>query len=506
MKRTYCVAVFLVSACFFGLVIQRGAAAEITKPNIIVIMADDVGFGDMGIYGAKGMKTPNLDKLATDGLRFASGYCNAATCTPTRFSFLTGIHAFRQKGTGVAPPNAPAIIQPGTPTTASVLKQAGYKTAVIGKWHLGLGNPPKPNWNGILSPGPLEIGFDYCFIYPTTNDRVPSVYIENHRVLNLDPNDPLDTPETARPNEPNGVTHRDTLRMDWSHGHNQTVHNGIGRIGWAYGGKSAMWRDEDMADDLVAKSVTWIKNNKNNPFFLFYTPQNTHVPRMPNERFQGKTDLGPRGDSIAELDWCIGELMKTLKEENLLENTMVVFCSDNGPVLDDGYKDDAVEKLGDHTPSGKFKGGKYSPYEGGTRIPFFVQWTGTIQPGDSQEIFCTLDFPATLAALVGQQLPAGTFPDSFNLKGALLGEKGASGRPFMLNEAQNRFGYRVGDWKLVTPPRRPNTPNGAFDFDREKCELYDLAADIGETNNVSSANTAQRDVLLNSLLKVMNPN
>lgn len=481
------------------------AADAVAPPNIIFIMADDVGFGDIGFYGAKGVETPHLDTLARAGLRFTNGYCNAATCTPTRFALLTGMHAFRQQGTGIAPPNATAIIQPGTPTMASMLQQAGYTTAIVGKWHLGLGNPPKPDWNGDLKPGPLEIGFDSCFVFPTTNDRVPSVYVENHRVRNLDPNDPLDVPSQPRPGEPAGETHRHTLKLDWSHGHNQTIHNGIGRIGWAYGGKSALWRDEDMATDLTDQAVGFIKANasKKTPFFLMFTPHNIHVPRMPNEKFQGKSSLGLRGDALLELDWSIGEIMKTVLDQNISENTMVVFCSDNGPVLDDGYKDLAVEKLGDHKPAGVFRGGKGTPYEGGTRIPFFVSWPGTIVPGESKEVICTIDFPATFAALVGQDVPEKAFPDSFALKDVLLGAPSAKGRPFMINEAQNRFGYRKGDWKIVTPARRQNAPAGTSSIDRERCELFNLSDDIGEKNNLAATCPERLKEMYDELMTLM---
>jgi len=457
-------------------------AAE--KPNIIVIMADDVGYGDLGILGAQGVETPHLDKLSREGLRFINGYCSAATCTPTRFSFITGMHAFRQRGTGIAPPNAPAIIKPDTFTTPAMLQKAGYKTAVVGKWHLGLGNPPKPDWNGELKPGPLELGFDYCFIYPTTNDRVPSVYVENHRVRNLDPNDPLDTPEQPRPGEPTGETHRDTLKMDWSRGHNQTIHNGIGRIGWAYGGTAALWRDEDLMTELTEKSMEWIKTNKNNSFFLFLATPNIHVPRTPNERFVGKSTMGPRGDALVELDWSVGEIMRTLQEEDLLENTLVIFTADNGPVLDDGYKDDAVEKLGDHSPAGILRGGKYSPYEGGTRIPFFVHWKGKITPGISQEIINTIDLPATFAAMVGESVPEGAFPDSFALKDALLGVSEGKGRPFNINEANVRFGFRRDNWKIVSPPNAGQGQTLGRN-DMARYELFDLDADPSETTNLA---------------------
>ena len=334
------------------LVLFAGSAIASEKPNIIVIMADDLGYGDVSCYGAKQIQTPSIDRLASEGLRFTSGYCSASTCTPTRFSLLTGTYAFRQKGTGIAPPNGPAIIQPGTETMPSILKRAGYATAVIGKWHLGLGNPA-PNWNGELKPGPLEIGFEHCYLLPTTNDRVPQVYVEDRRVKNLDPLDPLSVGDT-KPSEdhPTGLTHRETLKLDWSHGHNQTIHNGISRIGFYTGGTKARFRDEDLADEWVKQSNRWIEANKERPFFLFFASHDIHVPRIAHERFQGKSTLGPRGDCILQFDWCVGELTKTLDRLGLAENTLIVLCSDNGPVLDDGYKDDAVEKLGSHEPAG----------------------------------------------------------------------------------------------------------------------------------------------------------
>jgi len=327
-----------------------------------------------------------MDQLAAEGLRFTSGYCSASTCTPTRYSLLTGTYAFRYKGTGIAPPNSPAIIQPGTKTIASILQRAGYATGVVGKWHLGLGGEGGRDWNGKLKPGPLEIGFDTCSLLPTTNDRVPQVYVHDHRVPNLDPADPLWVgKKKPSPDHPTGLTLRDTLKMDWSHGHNSTIHNGISRIGFYTGGHAARFRDEDLADKWLEKSIEFIERHKDRPFFLFFSSHDIHVPRMPHERFQGKTTLGYRGDAIVQLDWCVGELMTALDRLKLAENTLVVFCSDNGPVLDDGYKDDAIEKIGTHRAAGHFTGGKYSVYEGGTRTPFITRWKGRIKPGLSEE-------------------------------------------------------------------------------------------------------------------------
>ncbi len=465
-------------------------AAE--KPNVIVIMADDLGFGDISAYGATRVKTPHIDLLAAEGIRFTSGYCSASTCTPTRYSFLTGSYAFRFPNTGIAPPNSPSVVKPGTETIASILQKGGYKTAVIGKWHLGLGGPEGPDWNGQLKPGPREIGFDYNFLLPTTNDRVPQVYVENDRVLNLDPSDPLWV-GNEKPSEdhPTGITHRDALKMDWSHGHNSTIHNGISRIGFYTGGHAARFRDEDLADAWVEKSVAWIEANQNNPFFLFFASHDLHVPRMPHERFQGKSELSFRGDAIVQLDWCVGELVKTLKRLNLDKNTLIVFCSDNGPVLDDGYADGAVEENGSHKPAGPYSGGKYSVYEGGTRTPFITWWPGRITPAVSDEIVSTIDLPASMAALAGVELQEKACLDSFDVLGALLGE--GIGRDHIVQQDNGRggnYGLMVWDWKLqrhdsgrtrnlVVTTKLANT-------DVAQYRLFNLATDPAERNNLAA--------------------
>ncbi|PQO44858.1 sulfatase family protein [Blastopirellula marina] len=469
------------------------AFAETKKPNIIVIMADDLGYGDVGCYGAKAIPTPNIDALANDGLKFTSGYCSTATCTPTRFSFLTGMYAFRQQGTGIAPPNATSIIKQETETFPEVLQKAGYETAVVGKWHLGLGEGDGPDWNGDLKPGPLELGFDYCFLLPTTNDRVPSVYVENHRVRDLDPNDPLWVGKTNPDGQPTGVTARDTLRLDWSHGHNQTIHNGIGRIGFFTGGHAARWRDEDLADEWVKKSNEWLHANKDEPFFLFFASHDTHVPRMPHERFQGKSSTGLRGDAIVQLDWCVGEIVKTLDELDLTDNTLIVFCSDNGPVLDDGYKDGAVEKLGDHTPAGPYRGGKYTPFEGGTRTPFIVKWPAVVKPGTtSDKMITTTDLGASFAAIAGQEVPAGALPDSEDLHETLLGEADAKGRDYVVEESPRGIGLRKGDWKLVRQGGKKNY----------KFSLFNLAEDAGETDDIASQHPKKLKEMKQLLAKI----
>jgi arylsulfatase A len=464
----------------------RAAAAE--RPNIVVIMADDLGFGDISCNGGTEIKTPNIDRLAAEGQRFTSGYSSASTCTPTRFSFLTGTYAFRVKGTGIAPPNGPAIIRPGTETLPAILKRAGYATAVIGKWHLGLGDKA-PDWNGELKPGPLEIGFDHCFLLPTTNDRVPQVFVEDHRVRNLDPADPLWVGD-KKPTEdhPTGQSHRDTLRMNWGVGHNGTIHNGISRIGFYTGGMKARFRDEDLGDEWVKQADRWMEQHRERPFFLFFASHDIHVPRMPHERFQGKSKQGFRGDAILEFDWCVGEVLKSLDRLGLAEKTLVVLCSDNGPVLNDGYVDGAVEKLGAHTPAGPFSGGKYSVLEGGTRAPFITRWKGRVPAGVSDQIVCTIDLAHSFAVLTGQKIAADGCLDSLNVLPALLGEKDAQGRDTLLQQDNggNNFGLRAGEWKLVR-----NRAGGGMKKTVPQDKLFHLPTDPAEKTDVAAEHPAE---------------
>ncbi len=480
------VLVRLLSCGLVWLQVSHGFAAEKGLPNIVLIYADDLGYGDVSCYGATRIQTPNIDRLAREGLRFTDAHCSSATCTPSRYSLLTGEYAWRKRGTGVLPGDAAIIIEPGRGTMASVLKRAGYKTGGIGKWHLGLGRPGM-DWNGEIKPGPLEVGFDYCFLMPATGDRVPCVYVENHRVVGLDPGDPLQVSFAKKiGDEPTGRENPELLRLRPSHGHDQTIVNGISRIGYSSGGKSARWSDEEMAATYVRKAADFIEKNKANPFFLYFATHDIHVPRVPHSRFASKSGLGPRGDVILQLDWCVGELLAILERNNLAQKTLVIFTSDNGPVVDDGYRDDAKQKLGDHKPAGPFRGGKYSILEGGTRVPFIVRWPGRVRPGASAALICQVDFLATFAALTEQSFDRTTAPDSQNILPALLGE--SSRARTMLIEHAGGIAVRQGDWKFI--PKRPG-PKRAANTDTEtgndaNVQLYNLAADPGETKNVAA--------------------
>jgi len=484
---------------------QTANAQIAEKPNIIIIYADDLGYGDVSCYGATRLKTPNIDRLAKQGLRFTNAHCTSATSTPSRYSLLTGEYAWRKKGTGVATGDAIAIIQPGRTTIASVLKNAGYTTGVVGKWHLGLGEAGGADWNGEIKAGPLDIGFDYNFILPATGDRVPCVFVENRRVVGLNPDDPIKVSFTEPIlTEPTGKDHPELLKMHPSHGHDMTIVNGISRIGYMSGGKSALWIDEDIADVITGKAVKFIENNKDKPFFLYFATHDIHVPRTPNQRFVGKSGMGARGDAILEFDWSVGEILKTVDNLKLSGKTIIIVTSDNGPVVDDGYKDQAVELLGNHKPAGPLRGGKYSLFDGGTRVVFIARWNGKIKAGTSDALFSQIDLISSFASLTGQSLGEEDAPDSFNSLNTLLG-KSKTGREYLVEHA-GRLTIIKGDWKFIEPGGgqkiqvNTNTETG----NDPEPQLYNLKTDLGEKSNVAAQNPLIVKELTELLQKVRN--
>ncbi len=489
---------FSAIAITFGL----NAEQKELKPNVIVILADDLGYGDVSANGSTTIKTPNMDRLANEGIRFTNGYATSATSTPSRYALMTGMYPWKNKNAKILPGDAPLLIDVNQITLPKIMQYAGYKTAAIGKWHLGMGYG-NTDWNKKVTPGANEVGFDYSCLIAATVDRVPTVYIENGNVVGLDPNDPIEVNYKQNfKGEPTALTHPEMLKMKWSHGHNQSIHNGISRIGFQRGGKSAMWIDEDMADYFIEKVNDFIDENKEKPFFMYYALHQPHVPRTPHARFVGASGMGPRGDAIIEADWCVGELLKNLEKNGLLENTMIIFSSDNGPVLDDGYQDDAVEKLGNHKPAGPLRGGKVSLFDGGTHVPFFVYWKGEIKPAVSDAMVCQMDLLASLSKLVKQPL-IGDF-DSQNVLPALLG-KCKKGRKELVLDGASRLAFRYGDWAYIPAYKGPERdPTGNELGNLPEKALYNLKTDIGQTENVALKEKTQLKKIEKRFFEIIN--
>lgn len=452
------------------------ATAAPTKPNIVLILADDLGYNDLSCYGATKLRTPGIDRLAKEGLRFTDAHTAAGVCCPSRYSLLTGRYPWRRMQTCWASPGAALLIEPNRMTLASLLKQAGYTTGGVGKWHLGFGSPEqRVDWNGELKPGPQEVGFDYFFA-DVSNRWGP--YVENRRIVGLKPEDPI--------------------RFE-------------GRK--LVSGKSGFSMiNEENAGVLHGKAVAFIERHQSEPFFLYYAPNNIHTPLTPHVRFRGTSQAGRYGDFVQELDWSVGELLATLDRLKLAERTLVIFTSDNGGVYE-------KEGFGaGHRSCAPFNGQKGDVWEGGNRVPFIARWPGRIAAGTtSTQLLCLTDLMATFAALTEQKLPPGAGPDSVNALPALLGQGVAAARTqlIMQSDASSLHGrqktglwaVREGPWKLVLGQgsgystdqgdRNPYlrftsagmvnsdyTADGKLKSDAPPMQLYNLATDPGERQNV----------------------
>lgn len=525
---------------FFGFVLLFSCKSaekktDIQKPNIIIIYADDIGIGDLSCYGAKLIQTPNLDGIAANGVRFTNAYATSAMCTPSRFSMLTGKYAFRLPGSGILSAEDPMCIEPGSFTLPEMLRQNGYRTGIVGKWHLGLGDSiASIDWNAEIKPGPLEVGFDESFLLPVTNDRVPTVYVDGHRVYNLDPADPLYVkyPQEAHHefqerqfgkygkgesdalvgNLPTGLSHPEMLRYSADTQHSGTIINGVSRIGHMSGGKAAWWDDESMTDVFAQKAGDFINKTDDKPFFLFLAMHQNHVPRIPNPRFLGISGHGLRGDQVHELDWIVGETIRKLKESGKLDNTIILFSSDNGPVFFDGYNDGVLEDHNGHDPNAGLKGGKYIAYEGATRMPTLIQWPKRIKKGIvSDALISQVDFLASFSALVGAKMPEDKFFDSKNLLPALLGES-ETGNEYIIQQSSDGLGLRMGKWKYIEANERSawaynrhneGEPNSMHKAPLEDVEyLFDLEADPKEEHNMAAENPEKLKEMADMLMKI----
>lgn len=423
---------------------EAAKEAIVEKPNIVLIYADDIGYGDLSCYGAKRVETPNVDLLSKDGLRFTNAHSAAATSTPSRYGLFTGEYPWRRNGTGIARGDAGLIIKPDRYNVALLMKEAGYTTGAVGKWHLGIGEQTgTQNWNGRIAPGPSEIGFDYSYLMAATGDRVPCVYLENQRVTNLDPRDPISVSYTNNfEGEPTGKDNPGLLtklKPSPNHGHNQSIVNGISRIGFMKGGKSALWMDETIADSITLHAVEFIEQNKDKPFFLYFGTNDIHVPRYPHERFRGKTDMGHRGDAIVQFDWSVGEVIRALKEA-------------------------------------------------GTRVPFIVHWPQVVQPGTSEALVSQIDLLGTMAGLTGMEVEDEQMGDSQNQLSAWLGNDD-EGREYLIGAGSSLM-VKTKEWKYIEPNNGiayqilTNIELGNSPDD----QLYHLLFDRGEYDNVAEKN------------------
>ncbi len=455
-------------------------------PNVIIILTDDIGYGDIGCYGAELVKTPNIDRLAAEGIRFTNAYAPASTCTPTRYSLLTGKYAWRTS-LGVMNGDAPMSIKPGALTMPALFKQAGYKTGCVGKWHLGLGEG-RTNYNRLIEPGLKGVGFEYSFIIPATNDRVPCVFLENDMVVGLDPNDPIELCyEKKVGNRPTGQDNPELLKLAYLNGHDHTIINGISRIGYMSGGTDALWVDETISDTLTAKAVEFIRKNAQDPFFLYFTPVNIHEPRTPGSRFVGSSSAGVYGDFIQELDWSVGELLKVLEETGLNNNTWIIFTSDNGPEVAEGYRDGALENLNGHDPKAGLRGGKYTLFEAGTKMPFISWWPQEIKPGVSNAPFGFIDLFASFSNFLKNDLKySGTY-DSRDALEVLQGKKNQTAHnEVLIQDNAGNIAIRLGKWKYI-----PAVSN----FGQDQDYLFNLKKDVYETENLIERNVKMGEKL-----------
>ena len=375
------------------------SARAADKPNIIVIMADDLGYGDVSCYGATKVKTPNIDRLASEGRRFTDAHSASSVCTPSRYALLTGEYPFRRNLWGPVMNPSPLVVDTARTTVASLLKREGYATAIFGKWHLGFGSQPRPDWNTELKPGPLELGFDHYFGIPVVNSHPPFVWVEDHRVVGLDPADPL-------------VYGGQAVTQPFQEKMMSPPMSGAKAA-------HALYREEEHGTTLTEKATAWMRAHKSGPFFLYFATPHIHHPFTPGAKFKGSSGAGRYGDFIQEFDWMVGELMRTLDELQLRENTLVILTSDNGGMLNQGGQ--GAVKAG-HRLNGDLLGFKFDAWEGGHRVPFIARWPRKIPAGAvSDQLICQVDFLATFAALTGAKLAPGEARDSLNILPALTG-------------------------------------------------------------------------------------
>ena len=452
-------------------------------PNIVYILADDMGYGDVSCLNPESkISTPNIDRLAGQGVTFTDAHSGSAVCTPTRYGILTGRYCWRSplKSSVLWAWDGP-LIEPGRLTVGGFLKQHGYTTACIGKWHLGWewhtidgselkdsvapGDFTKPqirtrfghkvDLTKSIENGPVTKGFDYYF----GNDSPVYCFIENDSTLGI--------PVLQKPE------------------------NMFGTPGPMIEG----WEWEAVMPALTEKAVEYVRGKKEESFFLYFSLTAPHTPIAPTDEFKGKSNAGAYGDFVQQVDWTVGQILGVLEEEGLAENTLVIFTSDNGSPGRDGTNMtgtiSSVRKFG-HNPSYIFRGTKADIFEGGHHIPFIARWPGKINPGSkSDEIICLTDLVATCAAILGESLPPDAGEDSYNILPAMLGQayEGPIREATIHHSSEGCFSVRQGKWKLILCGgsggwSHPRTEEEAAELGLPGVQLYDLESDIGEQHNV----------------------
>jgi arylsulfatase A-like enzyme len=462
------------------------SAEAIIKPNVIVILSDDYGYGSLGCYGAPtALKTPNLDRLASEGRRFTHDYAPGSVCSPTRYGLLTGRYYWRTsvRDGKVLPGNSPLHIETDRLTLASLCKSKGYRTAAFGKWHLGMTTERVTDWSKPLKPGPLQIGFDHFFGMAANIGNGPHSFIVDGAVSGQVPGEPI------------------------------VIERG-GKFNHSTTGIEKPWRSDHIMETLTTNVCEWIENNHDQPFFVYYAPNAVHEPIVPNSRFSG-SPYGNYGDFIGELDWSVGQILEKLDRLKLADNTLVIFTSDNGGVVNPGNESASAAIKAGLAINGPLRGGKHSEWEGGFREPFIVRWPGKVPAGtDSDQVICLTDVLATLASILHVPLPEGNAEDSFDVLRAFTEEKpGAPVRDHViLQSATATYTIRMGDWKLV---ERANAPK--FDSARnkrkaqqaarkkrmapKKNELFNLRNDPAEAANVVAAHSEIATKMKNALVE-----
>ncbi|TWT87079.1 sulfatase-like hydrolase/transferase [Neorhodopirellula pilleata] len=473
--------------------------ADDAPPNIVLIFADDLGYGDVGCYGATKVKTPNIDRLAKEGRRFTDAHSASAVCTPSRYALLTGEYPFRQGIWGPCHPNSKLLVDTDKLTIAKLLKKKGYDTSCFGKWHLGFGKE-RNDWKEPLRPGPQDLGFDYYYGVPVVNSAPPYVYVENDRIVGMTSDDPLvylepDARENVTPITP----------LETKHGNR--VPNWFGGAAESH----KLYNDFTLGLTLAEKATRWIDQRGDAPFFLYLATTQIHHPFTPAPRFQGTSQCGLYGDFIHELDWIVGEVMRALEAKGVADDTLVIFTSDNGGMFNENGQD-AFNNYG-HEQNGDLLGFKFGAWEGGHRIPFIARWPGRIEPGStSTQLICNVDLLASLASLTGQPLDEKQQVDSVNVLPALVGEPESALREHLILAPArgSHLSVRKGKWMLIdaqgsggfggTKPgghgfagpaaasyigrRNSDIVNGNIRPGAPPAQLYDLQADVNETKNL----------------------